>query len=70
MSRPRFQSEELGARDRVLVEACRAANRDAEVRAIEKEFDAIKGDLVEPWRRFLKQGKLRRKSRRSARRQP
>jgi hypothetical protein len=34
-------NEKLSARDRHLVEACRIANHDPEVRAIEKEFDAI-----------------------------
>jgi hypothetical protein len=36
-------SEKLSGRDLLLVEACRAANRDPDVRAIEKEFDAITG---------------------------
>jgi hypothetical protein len=34
-------NEKLSASDRLLVKACRVANRDPEVRAIEKEFDAI-----------------------------
>ena len=33
--------EKLTARERVLIEACKIANRDPQVRAIEKEFDAI-----------------------------
>ena len=33
--------EKLSARDRVLARACEIANQDPEVRAIEKEFDAI-----------------------------
>ena len=41
--------EKLSARDRRLVEACRVANRDPEVRAIEKEFDAITDEAFEPW---------------------
>ncbi|HXY25015.1 MAG TPA: hypothetical protein VEI73_10220 [Candidatus Acidoferrum sp.] len=41
--------EKLSARDRVLVESCAAANADPEVRAIEKEFDAITEEASEPW---------------------
>ena len=33
--------EKLAASDRLLIEACMAANRDTNVRAIEKEFDAL-----------------------------
>jgi hypothetical protein len=42
-------SEKLSARDRLLVEACRVANNDSEVRAIEKEFDAFADQTGEPW---------------------
>jgi len=42
-------SEKLSARDRLLIEACRAANSDSEVRDIEKEFDAITYEAAEPW---------------------
>ncbi|HXN94943.1 MAG TPA: hypothetical protein VN879_10580 [Candidatus Acidoferrales bacterium] len=42
-------NEKLSARDRHLVEACRIANNDPEVRAIEKEFDAITEEAAEPW---------------------
>src|SRR5580704_15308762 len=42
-------SEKLTARDRLLIESCRTANNDSEVRAIEKEFDAITDEAVEPW---------------------
>jgi hypothetical protein len=34
-------NEKLSACDRQLVEACRIANKDTEVRAIEEDFDAI-----------------------------
>src|SRR5260370_12057107 len=44
-------SEKLTARDRVLIDACRTANSDPEVRAIEKEFDAITDEASEPWTR-------------------
>lgn len=43
-------NEKLSARDRLLLEACLAANSDPEVRAIEKEFEAIAGEAAEPWR--------------------
>src|SRR5579859_1053017 len=33
--------EKLSARERILARACAIANEDPEVRAIEKEFDAI-----------------------------
>ncbi|HEY6269873.1 MAG TPA: hypothetical protein VIX11_16355 [Candidatus Acidoferrum sp.] len=42
-------NEKLSARDRHLVEACRIANNDTEVQAIEKEFDAITEEAAEPW---------------------
>jgi hypothetical protein len=42
-------SEKLTARDRQLIEACKAANGDPEVREIEKEFDAITDAITEPW---------------------
>jgi len=41
--------EKLSARDRLLLEACQVANSDPEVRAIEKEFDAITEEASEPW---------------------
>jgi hypothetical protein len=41
--------EKLSARDRLLVEACRTANNDPEVRAIEKEFDALTDEGAESW---------------------
>jgi Arc/MetJ family transcription regulator len=39
----------LSARDEELALACDVANRSADVRSIEREFDAIQGDIVEPW---------------------
>jgi hypothetical protein len=42
-------NEKLSARDRLLVGACQAANNDPEVRAIEKEFDAITEEAAEHW---------------------
>lgn len=40
-------SEKLSERDRLLMESCRAANDDPEVREIEKEFDAIADEAAE-----------------------
>lgn len=40
----------LAERERRLAQACQIANHDAEVKAIEKEFDAIGGEIAEPWR--------------------
>ncbi len=42
-------SQKLSERDRQLIRACEIANQDPEVRAIEKEFDAISGEIAEPW---------------------
>ena len=43
-------SEKLSERDRLLMESCRAANDDPEVREIEKEFDSITDEAAESWR--------------------
>ncbi len=43
--------EKLSERDQKIGEACRAANADPEVRAIEEEFDAIAEEGAEPWTR-------------------
>jgi hypothetical protein len=32
-----------------LIDACKAANNDADVRAIEKECDAVTDEFEEPW---------------------
>jgi len=42
-------AQKLQERDRKLLHACEVANRDPEVQAIEKEFDAIRRELPEPW---------------------
>ncbi len=42
-------NEKLSARDRHLAEACRIANNDTEVRAIENEFDSLTEEAAEPW---------------------
>jgi hypothetical protein len=60
-------SEKLTARDRLLIEACRTANSDPEVRAIEKEFDAIADEASEPWTRSAPRRNLVGKTRSRAR---
>ncbi len=51
--RSRFLAEalrnKLSEREQEIIRACEIANRDPEVRAIEKEFDAISGEITEPW---------------------
>lgn len=42
-------AQKLQERDRQLVRACEVANRDPEVQAIEKEFDAISEEIPRPW---------------------
>src|SRR5271157_3989838 len=42
-------AQKLQERDRRLIRACEIANRDPEVKAIEREFDAIAEDFREPW---------------------
>lgn len=52
-NRSRYVSEALAARlqaqDKALARACDAANASDDIRALEKEFDAISGDIAEPW---------------------
>lgn len=52
--RSRFVSEALAARlrerDLELVRACEIANQDREAVEIEKEFDAIRDEMAEPWK--------------------
>ena len=60
-------SEKLTARDRLLIDACRTANSDPEVRAIEKEFDAITDEASEPWTRSAPRRSLVGKARSRAR---
>jgi hypothetical protein len=51
-------TEWLSTRDRLLAEACRAANNDPEVLSIEKEFDAIADEAAEPWAKPAPRGSL------------
>jgi ubiquinone biosynthesis protein UbiJ len=39
----------LKERDRQLMRACEAANKDADVLAIEQEMDALTNEIMEPW---------------------
>ena len=52
--RSRFVSEALAARlkqrDLELVRACETANQDLDVAEIEKDFDAIRDGMAEPWK--------------------
>ncbi|MFN0104878.1 MAG: hypothetical protein ACKV2U_22690 [Bryobacteraceae bacterium] len=52
--RSRFVSEALAARlqerDLALIRACEIANEDLDVAEIEREFDGISDEMVEPWR--------------------
>ena len=57
-------SEKLAERDREIVEACEIANADPEVEAIEKEFDALPGEIAEPWAGTPKRAQERPKARR------
>ena len=39
----------LRKRDQDLARACEIANRDPDVEALEREFDAVSDALAEPW---------------------
>lgn len=51
--RSRYLAEALAARlderDRRLIAACEIANRDADVISIEREFDRLNDQIVDPW---------------------
>lgn len=51
--RSRYVSEAIAARLRErnqrLIDACEAANREPDVLAIEREWDAVNDPLTEPW---------------------
>jgi stage V sporulation protein SpoVS len=52
--RSNYVAEAVAARlrkqDDALIRACEIANRDTDLLAIEREFDAIGGDIAEPWK--------------------
>ena len=51
--RSRYVAEALAwklkERDRLLVRACEIANRSRQMRKIEREFDALADEVMEPW---------------------
>jgi hypothetical protein len=51
--RSRYVAEALQSRlrdrDEALALACEVANGSEDVLAMEREFDAVPGDIVEPW---------------------
>ena len=51
--RSRYLAEALAnrleERERQLVAACEIANRDGDIIAIEREFDQLNDEIVEPW---------------------
>ena len=42
-------ADKLNERDRQLIRACEAANKDPDVMAIEQEMDALTDEITEPW---------------------
>jgi hypothetical protein len=52
--RSNYVAEALATRlrkqDDALIRACEVANRDEDLLAIEREFDAIGSDIAEPWK--------------------
>ena len=42
--------EKLAERNRQLIRACEVANQDADVAAIEREWDAMTDPVAEPWK--------------------
>lgn len=51
--RSRYVTEAIAAklreRDEQLIRACEIANRDPDVLAVEREWDALPDDFAEPW---------------------
>ena len=52
--RSRFVSEALAARleerDLALARACDIANQDPDVAEVERDFDALRDEMAEPWK--------------------
>ena len=42
-------ADKLREREKRLIHACEIANRDAELPALEREWEAISSDIAEPW---------------------
>ena len=39
----------LSHRDKDLIAACEIANADPDLQSLESDFDALQGDIAEPW---------------------
>jgi hypothetical protein len=46
--------EKMRERDKLLIEACEAANSDPETRQIEREMDALPDTMTEEWDGYRK----------------
>ncbi len=42
-------AEKLAEREKQLIRACDIVNRDPGVREIEKEFNTLQDEIIEPW---------------------
>ena len=42
-------AEKLAQREKRLIRACEIVNADPDIKEIEKEFDALKDEIREPW---------------------
>jgi len=42
-------ANKLAEREKRLIRACEIVNEDPEVKKIEKEFDALRDEITEPW---------------------
>jgi hypothetical protein len=42
-------AEKLAEREKQLIRACDIVNRDPGVREIEREFNALQDEIIEPW---------------------
>ena len=51
--RSRYVADALAAkladREKRLIRACEIVNQDPDIKAIEKEFDALQDEIAEPW---------------------
>jgi len=48
-------AEKLAERDERLIRACEIANRDPELRKVEREFDAIRDEIPAAWEDALQE---------------
>ena len=42
-------ANKLAEREKRLIRACEIVNADPDIKEIEKEFDALKDEITEPW---------------------